>query len=124
MNAALRVEGVPGPPRDQVDMAMKDGLPGDLADIEPRDGHVPQKDGPPRLVDQLVERLFLICLKIEIAGNVAPRQDQGVERRDRCVVAHRMGERVVRDDLLLWHYTKDAGRGVAVHVRLPRNRSA
>ena len=87
MDAALRVEGVSGPPRDQVDVAMKDRLPGDLADIdadiEARDGHVLQKDSPPRLVDQLVNRLFLIGLEIEIAANVAPRQDQGVERRDR-----------------------------------------
>jgi len=128
MDAALRVEGIPGPPRDQVDVAMKDRLPGDLADIdadiEPGDGHVPHKDGAPRLVDQLVNRLFLIGLEIEIAGNVAPWQDQRVERRDRCIVEHRIGERVLRDNLLLWHYAKDAGAGFAVHVILPRDRSA
>ena len=76
---------------------MKDRLrrPSDIdADIEPSDGHVPQKDGPPRLVDQLVVRLLLIGLEIEIAGNEPPWQEQGVERRN----PHGIGERVLRDN--------------------------
>ena len=103
MNPAGRVGDIAAPARDQMDVAVKDRLPGGLADIdadvESRDVRVLREDSASRLFEQLVDRPLLLGAQIEKIGDVAPRQDQRVQRRHRRDVANGVGERVLCNDL-------------------------
>ena len=120
MNAAGRVGDIATPSRDQVDVTMEDRLPRGLADIdayvETRDIRVSCEDGAPGFCEQGIDRPLLLGLEVEIAGSVDPRQDQGVERRHRRGIAHRVGERALCDDLLRGDRTEDASSEVGVNV--------
>lgn len=95
---AARVRHIAVPPRDQVDVTVKEGLARSLADIDPDietgDGRVLRNDAAPDLVEQSMHRIAFLAIDIEIAGDVPPRQDQRMQRCDRRSIAQRKRERI------------------------------
>ena len=67
-------------PRYQVDVAMKDGLPGHVtrvhADVEALDCTVGSHDLVPLPLDQAVAGVEMLSAKIDLNGHMAPRDHQ------------------------------------------------
>src|SRR6516165_7869100 len=95
---ATRVCNIAVPPRDQVNVTVKQGLARRFADIdsdvETRNRRVLRDDAVPDLIQQLIHRFAFLAVDIEKTRHVPPWQDQRMERSDRRGIAHGKGKRV------------------------------
>jgi len=98
---ATRVFHVSMPPGDKMDMAVKYRLPCCLADINPNvesgNGSIFLSDRVLRPKEEIVASFHFRGPKVEPSGNMAFRDNQGVERGHRVPIPDDEGELILRD---------------------------
>jgi hypothetical protein len=101
-NTTAGLIDIPRPARDQMDMAVHDGLTRRLAavhaNIEALDRCVGSEHVQSHLIENEIDGAPFGLVKVEIGGCVTPGDDQRVQWRDRVGIVEREGELILRDD--------------------------
>ena len=113
-NTTAGLIDIPRPARDQMDMAVHDGLTRRLAavhaNIEALDRCVGSEHVQSHLIENEIDGAPLGLVKVEIGGCVTPGDDQRVQWRDRVGIVEREGELILRDDRAVSRVAEEALR--------------
>src|SRR5215203_4742503 len=105
-NATARIGYIPPPPRDEVYVAMADGLSSYLptvhSDVEALDGAVGVASLVLHLAQQETDGPSLRLEQLKIGWRVASRDDKRVQHSHRVAVTKCQGQRVLGDDFTLF----------------------
>jgi hypothetical protein len=95
-NTTAGLIDIPRPARDQMDMAVHDGLTRRLAavhaNVEALDRCVGSEHVQSHLIENEIDGAPLGLVKVEIGGCVTPGDDQRVQWRDRVGIVEREGD--------------------------------